>query len=304
MLKDIKNLIDKYLYPNQSSYATYLYYFKNKVQNQEFIPLYKQTYEIYEWIKTLNGDFDIVIGIARYGLFVSALVSEYFNKPMSTPEMFARGEIWKASHFDKKQDISKFKKVLLVDDSAGIGKQLLRAKQLIKSARPDMEIKIGVPYLMRVPYQPQIKQTPDITYRIGNFIFELDLVSDNFRIGTDLDGVICREPNTANDLGIEYKNAIPYRIPDKTLDFIATGRSETYRATTEKWLKDHKVKYKELIMKVMGENGVDVKVRAIRQYKPAYFIESSPAESKIINLKTNCRVLCLENMYFYGGINR
>ena len=116
----------------------------------------------------------------------------------------------------------------------------------------------------------------------------------------------------AEDLPIEIKEsekakfmakAKPNRIPIFEIEAIITGREEKYRAITEKWLKQNNVKYKHLIMAKKGEDGITTKVNAIKRLKPSVFWESDDFQAKMIFLKTGCRVLCLGNLYLYGGNN-
>jgi len=77
----------------------------------------------------------------------------------------------------------------------------------------------------------------------------------------DLDGTLAwlngRSPFSYHQCDTDLLNESVFRILEKFWDthkiFIITGRSSTCRPETEKWLKQHGVKYEKLYMKPAGQ---------------------------------------------------
>lgn len=126
----------------------------------------------------------------------------------------------------------------------------------------------------------------------------------NIKVATDLDGVLCENPDMKRVRDFKYYGAFlatakPRDIPDFTLQAIITGRSCRYRTETEKWLKKNNVAYKKLIMIPKGsicpEEIARFKARAYLTSAADVFFESSPIEAEIISHLTEKTVVCVED---------
>lgn len=243
-----------------------------------------------EWAANLPKDFDAIVAIPRTGLMTGAIVANQLSLPLSVPEKFP--ECWGVNR------IPEDARVLIVDDSSDTGDTIQKVKISLSNKFPAMTFKTGVPVG---------KKSGRIDF-IGNvfekYVIETDIMSypDTIHVGCDIDGVLCVEPPDGIDekkLSHYYQNARPYKIPRMKLHFIASGRTEVHREVTEAWLKKYNIHYGNLILR-NEKSIINTKCDAIMKFSPHLFYESNSVESKMIHLKTGCRVLCFDEMVLYG----
>lgn len=282
-----------FLFKNYDKYLTYRYYFKNHII-YEFVPFFDFLLVNAEWAKSLPHDVDCIVGIPRLGLITGAIVSISLGKPLTTVERLIQ-------HKDLNDKVISFKKILLVDDSISTGKTIKKSREEIKNNFPQVEVILAAPYVST--------KATEITkhWRVvgDEMFFESDLTEHpRDDIGCDIDGVLCEEitPDVKN-LDDFYKTAKTLFIPKYKLKFIASGRFEQYRKVTEEWLKKNGIEYENLILRNKEKSAIEVKVNAIRKFKPFLFYESLIIESEQIYMRTGCRILCFENKFLYGGKN-
>jgi hypothetical protein len=109
-------------------------------------------------------------------------------------------------------------------------------------------------------------------------------------IGLDLDGVVCKDPPD----GMEPLHP-PLNYPCRA---IITARPEKWREGTKHWLRDHGVKYHELIMwpgdEIPGpDEAAAWKARQCLRDDIEFYIESCPVISQKMR-EHHVRVLCIE----------
>lgn len=110
-----------------------LFFFLKKHRNivikkYKYYSLKDLTDDSFKFVEKIPNDFDIIIGLPRAGLIVSTIIATEFGRPLSTPDDFIQGIMWK-SRSVKKPSI---KKVLLVDEIMSSGRNMREAIQKIK----------------------------------------------------------------------------------------------------------------------------------------------------------------------------
>lgn len=303
ILRKIKHAADNLFFPHQDRFSTYLYYLPTLLfANRRFMSTPEFIFITTTWIKTLPRKFDIVIGIPRKGMILAYIAGIELGIPVATIDTFKNRSFQIPTKLKQKKQ---YQNILLIDDCVGVGVQMKKAKEELLKINPKLKISTAAPFVTS-------DQAKNITYyytinKGGALATELDLTRAPMTVTplcVDLDGVLCEDSSRTEreeDKAQFWITAKPNKIPSYMIDAIVTGRPEKYRDLTERWLKRNRVKYKNLIMAQNGDDGIKTKVRAIRKIKPGIFWESSPYQSRIIFLKTGCRVLCLENSYLYGG---
>jgi uncharacterized HAD superfamily protein len=200
-----------------------------------------------------------------------------------------------------------------VDDSVYEGKAFTKAEIEIRKVYPEAEIIKLCLYL-----------NPESDYHVDMHVkkieiprmFEWNLFNSaklNTTI-TDMDGVLCTDPEVFDDDGIAYqealKNAKPLHLPGRPVHAICTNRLERWREITEEWLKRHGVKYGVLHMTQFPTADERRKNSSPARYKGAiykkdagakFFIESSKVQSAGIARVSGKMVICLEEKKIYAA---
>lgn len=250
---------------------------------------------------------DLIVGIPRSGMLPANLLALYLNKPFTDLDSFIEGRVYSCGERGKEIESQTKKNILVIDDSYGAGNAYKKVQKKLSylEKKDSYEIKYGVIYttslgLKVLDYWCEIiDQTR---------VFQWNLFHHSYIIGSscfDIDGVLCPNPPIDDD-GPLYKeyimNAPSLYIPSVTIDTLVSCRLEKYRAITEKWLHDHNVKYRKLIMLNLpnkeerlkwGKHG-EYKAQIYRNTTNIMFVESSLAEAKIIKEKTGKDVFCTE----------
>jgi len=265
--------------------------------------------DIKHWISELPYDLDIIVGIPRSGLLVANLLALYLNLPMTDVEGLCENRILSAGPRlgnNKIPDLSKSKKVLVVDDSVCSGAQMRKIKSKLKNLEHLHRIYYGAVYVT-----PQGCDYVDFWYEIVDTprVFEWNVMHHDILTNScvDIDGVLCRDPTPQeNDDGDNYRKFLatvkPLIIPTKTIGWLVTCRLEKYRELTEEWLKKYGITYKHLIMMNLPDketrlalgNHAKFKAEVYRSTKAQLFIESSKEQAYEIARLTGKPVLCTE----------
>jgi hypothetical protein len=212
------------------------------------------------------------------------------GKPLSTPDL---DKIWVSGNrgIPIKRDEKKFEHILLFDDSITSGDTFQKALRTLRGNLPE-HTKITTAALIA---SEDTKNKVDMFYVVvpRPRLFEWNILHSkkNRIIAVDLDGVICEEPPISLKLDESkykewLKKAKPYLIPSFEIDYIISNRLEKFRETTEEWLRKHKVKYRQLILRdflpLPGEGKADFKIKKLLEIKPDFFWESSSQEAQQI----------------------
>jgi uncharacterized HAD superfamily protein/hypoxanthine phosphoribosyltransferase len=258
-------------------------------------------------LSILPRDFDLIVGIPRSGMLPANLLALYLNKPYTDLNSFLNGHIYKAGARGQFFDIKEFKKVLVVDDSVASGAAIDKCRESLKDLVADFSFSYCAIYVIPgkekvVDYYFEVVPLP--RYFQWNILNHTSLEKACF----DIDGVLCVDPTEEqNDDGEKYidfiLNAPPLFIPGSKIGTIVTSRLEKYRKETEKWLKDNKVKYNNLVMLDLPNKEARMKANSHAEHKAntynsgsyVLFIESDLSQATEINRITKKPVLCTQN---------
>ncbi|MDE3213025.1 MAG: phosphoribosyl transferase [Bacteroidota bacterium] len=257
-------------------------------------------------LSIMPRDIDLIVGVPRSGMLPANLLALYLNKPYTDLQSFLNGHIYKAGERGQFFDIKGFKKILVVDDSVASGGALAKVKESLKTKEADFSIEYCAVYVVpgkerTVDYYFEVVPLP--RYFQWNVLNHTSLEKACF----DIDGVLCVDPTPdQNDDGEKYRefllNATPLFIPGSKIGTIVTSRLEKYRRETETWLRDHKVRYNNLVMLDLpnmearqraGNHGTH-KATVYNSGPYVLFVESEPAQAAEINRITGKPVLCTE----------
>lgn len=264
-----------------------------------------------EWVKTFPEQYDLIVGIPRSGMMVATIIALKTGRALTTPELFSKGEFWYSSHVKDKLAWDEVKNVLLVDDSVDTGKSMSSAVDVIESAGHSARVTkaaliVHKKSLSNVGLYHKVVSNPrafewNILHR------KLASYWGHGMLAVDMDGVLCSDcPPGVDDDEERYvkwiNSANPYLIPVFEIDFIVTNRLEKYRDVTERWLRDHNVKYRELHMWNIGDKSdrkgefAQHKIEKLLQLKPDMYWESNWSQSRAIWAETKIPTLCIDEM--------
>ena len=255
----------------------------------------------------IPSSVDLIVAIPRSGLLLGNIIALYLNKPITTVEMFLRGEIIEHGTTRYIENNGEFKHLLIVDDTSNTGNSILTAKHKL------LDINASKTYLCAY-VNNRSKRFVDIFFEVIEHprIFQWNIMHSWFNKKSvyDLDGVLCENPKVDDDGPLyvkEIENAKPKFIPYETIDIICSCRLEKYREITEKWLRDNKVKYNSLCLMDYatkaerlrdGKHG-EYKGKVFRDSKCDTFFESDFNQAKTIkSMNPNKNVFCVDNMTF------
>jgi uncharacterized HAD superfamily protein/hypoxanthine phosphoribosyltransferase len=204
----------------------------------------------------IRGSFDIVIGIPRSGLVPAAMIALLHNKPLADLDGFIQGQMIGRGHTRSlanwSEDPGTYRRALVVDDSVNKGTTFDRARGRLE----ELDFELSTTFLAAYAHE-RSSQLVDICLEIcpKPRIFEWNMLHAWLveRACFDLDGVLCRDPSSAeNDDGAGYRefvqNVPPLAIPTRKIRRIVTSRLERYRPETERWLAKNDVAFDHLHM--------------------------------------------------------
>ena len=261
--------------------------------------------DIFDWCDKLASDFDTVVAIPRSGMLIGSIISTYFGKPLSTPDMIIEGKQWISSESSLHEiNLNFYGTILLVDDSLSSGKQMEKYAQLIQKYLPNKKIITAVLYKSKdssYKLDRFYKEVPGKT--LNHYDFSLMHQKLNLNLACDLDGILCKD-YAGQNYDDFLRNAIPHRIPIFQIDTIITARSEKHRKITEDWLKKYNVRYKNLYMLHENDNSdiervIKFKVKILLKERPDLYWESNDYLAKECFERTGIKTLCLENGHLY-----
>lgn len=262
---------------------------------------------ILQRLHVIPRDFDLIVGVPRSGMLPANLLALYLNRPYTDIHSFINGHVYKAGARGQFFDIKQYKKILVVDDSVASGSALNEVKENLKELEKQFEIKYCAVYV--IPGKEKVvdyyfETVPLPRYFQWNILNHTTLEKACF----DIDGVLCVDPTPEqNDDGPRYRdfilNAAPLFIPGSKIGTIVTSRLEKYRTETETWLKNHHIKYNDLIMLDLPDMAARQKANSHGTHKAtAYmskpyvlFVESEYAQAVEINRLSKKPVLCTAN---------
>ena len=259
--------------------------------------------------------FDLVVGIPRSGMVPAYIIGLYLNLGVTSLDGLLANEALKRGSTRKArvelETVQDAQKILLVDDSICSGESLKETLAKIPAALRDRITTLAV-----YSSQPQrsdvdifFEHIPEPRAFEWN-IFHRALLS---RACVDIDGVLCRDPLTAeNDDGERYieflLNAEPLILPSYKIHSLVTSRLEKYRAHTEEWLANHGVEYDKLIMLDLPSSAERQRLGSHAEHKAKhylasgldFFIESDERQAREIARITKKPVYCVGSTQVYS----
>ena len=266
--------------------------------------------DVVEWLHHLPGDLELIVGIPRSGLLAASLLALHLNLPMTDVEGLIEGRVLQPGPRYTGTVVGLLgepRRVLVVDDSILLGRQLESVKKRIHAASLPHTIRYAALYPApgsekKVDFFFEIIETPRC--------FEWNVMHHPWVLSKtcmDIDGVLCRDPSSAeNDDGPEYrqflKRADRLYLPTAPIRWLVTARLEKYRSLTEEWLTTNGVEYSELVMMDYPDMAArraanaygSFKAEIYRRTGAILFVESSPALAAEIAHYSGKSVFCLE----------
>ena len=265
---------------------------------------YRTVADLAECIRTrlpekVPRDIDLVVGIPPCGTIPANLIALRLNRRV----VDVAGYVAEGA---RKITKSSPRHLLLVDDSVTTGLRCDGAKKTLRAAVEKSGDHLTTLAVYGVPGS---SGGCDITLEAVQLprLFEWSymhhaILSDSCLC---IDGVLCAEPDAIQTTeGAHYrkflKNAPPLILPSVEIGTIVTCRFEKYRTLTENWLKEHGIRYRQLIMmetptnltKPSASRLAQFKVEAFNRTAGRLFIEGDPVQAKAIARTTRLPVLC------------
>jgi len=272
--------------------------------------------DIEEWATVLPR-FDAYAGVPRGGTFIASYLACRLSAPLVSLDHLYTHDVMEnhnlSVHIDP-MNVTKFKpfpghaRILVVDDNVSVNtRTFTRIRNMLGGFnRSKMTICTATMYRSN-PHTPVDYYFKDVS---PPPIFEFDWFRRHYvqHAGIDFDGVLCPDygppeqehpdPGYLNHL----QNAKCRIAPGFTVKAIVTARLSRHRSETEKWLNDHGIRYKELIMydsdsaQKRRERGDWWRHKADFLARPDvwFFAESNRHEAKAIWERTGKPVICTD----------
>ena len=265
-------------------------------------------------ISKLPSDIDLIVGIPRSGMIPAYIIGLFLNKNICSLPEFMAGIT--PSKGERTVAATSSGNILIVDDSVFSGNALEKTKNILKTLADYDKYNFRycavfatdrsqylVDYYFELAEDPRLFQWNYLNHSLASSCCY------------DFDGVLCVDPtDEENDDGEKYINFIlnakPLFIPQQEIHSIITSRLEKYRPQTEKWLRDHQIKYKNLYMLDLPSAAerrrldchADFKAKIYSKLKDTIcFIESDPVQAqKIADLSGKQCICCSTDEYFPG----
>lgn len=249
-------------------------------------------------------DIDLVVGVPRSGMLPATMIALALNKRLTDINSFVEGRVFDAGYRGSLQQWGEIHKVLVVDDSVNSGMAMTKAKDLLSEVSADYDIT----YLAVIASSAGIPFV-DLYFELvdDERVFEWNLFHHGLmgEACLDIDGVLNVDPEIDDDgpIYLDFlKNAKPLHLPTVEVNTLISCRLEKYRKETERWLHEHNVRYKNLVMLDFPDKQTRVRWGRHGDYKADFyanspcrlFVESSLRQAQIIADKTSKPVICLE----------
>lgn len=243
----------------------------------------------------LGEAVDAVVGVARSGLMPAAVIATLRHLPLYSWAKGAR-DVVPLGGGRREPARGTPSTVAVIDDTAMGGATIQEAKKAVSAAWPTARITTAVVYTA-----PAARTAADHVHALypGRHYLEWNLYNSGWgeELATDFDGVLCHDLESGGPIGAPLY--LPRREP---VALIVTGRHERDRAETEGWLTRHGVRCEKLVMRTWEpetETEAEYPERCALWKATHYaasdctlFVESDPAQAKMINEATGRPVLC------------
>lgn len=264
----------------------------------------------------LPRDIDLVVGVPRSGILAANLFCLVTNIPMTDLDSFIDGRVYTSGISTKRRraldrDVSKMRRILVLDDSIRSGKAMRTARDRIEAAGLADNIMLGAVFGTD-PEHPEtdfiFEVVPDPRVFQWNLMHHVVLGKSC----VDIDGVLCVDPTREeNDDGPLYRKflaeAVPLHVPTRRIGTLVTSRLEKYRGLTEDWLAGQGIEYDKLVMldlpskeerQRLGVHG-SFKGEVYGKSDARFFIESEPAQAEVIARVSGKPAFCIETQQVF-----
>ncbi len=241
-------------------------------------------------MQRLPANTAAIAGIPRSGMLPAAFIAERLHLPLyeATP-----AGIRPMHHGERYRDNDAPGPMVVIDDTIASGYSL---SKIIPTLGPThlLAVLFASPQCAtRVHLFAELLPMPHyLEWNLFNSIYTAD-------IGTDIDGILCPDPDPPYD-DCKYEkflqNAPILQRPVRdVIPLIATGRRRRYRQHTEAWLAQRGIRYERLVFPTTDEehdNPGLMKARAYAESRATIFVESDEQQAKLIADITGKRVIC------------
>lgn len=271
-------------------------------------------------------DIDLVIAVPRSGTIAASIICEYLNCPLSDIDSFCAGLPpsggGRLRYF--KEHNNEKKKALIVDDTVYNG----TSKKKVKEKLEQFKDKDKYEFIYLVAYLEGNKGANDVDIYLEDIrwmgsnvnepvLYEWNIFHHNeftmLRTIFDIDGVFNVDPpDERNEKEyIEFiKNAPPLFVPTCPIGTILTYRLSKNKEITINWLKEHNIRYNNLIMfnaqtwEERNNSGITPELLKGNYYKndtnSILFIESNDFQARRIHNISKKPVYCVDTNTFYN----
>jgi hypoxanthine phosphoribosyltransferase len=247
---------------------------------------------------------DLIVGVARSGLFPAGVVAYHLHRPLWSVSTSAG--LVDVGHGVRLEGMRpEVKRIALIDDTAARGVAMGEAAAIVAKRWPAAELVRAVVYA-----HPHGAPAVDLAVRIypGLHYLAWNWCNAGHGVGCayDFDGILCLDPPAGLDeSGPAYDAALAAAVPlflprRAAIPLIVTARPERSRALTLDWLDRHGVKVDELMMRGWEWGPGEWCDTRVGEWKAevfgrsglTMFAESTPAQAEIIALASGKPVLC------------
>lgn len=192
-----------------------------------------------DWAAYLPRDIELIVGIPRSGMLVANLLALHLHLPVTDVRGFCEGRVMASGRrHARRLDLSRKRKVLVVDDSISSGNALATAKTRIEAAELPHDICYGAaiasPEAVRAG---KIKLFCEVIPMPRIFEWNIMHAPSLSRVCIQLEGVLHQGGGKAASISPSYK-----------VGWIVSDRPDEERRETERWLCDQGIEYDQLVM--------------------------------------------------------
>lgn len=258
-----------------------------------------------DWANSLGDDYDVIIGIPRCGLLLASLIALRLGKPLATPDLFVKGEVWNHGNV-KRFKKGTIRKALVMDDSIHTGKSMKKTIKLLNAYDKNLKIikaaliitnaskKLINSYYKTISL-PRLFEWEILQTKTGKTAIELNGVIHN-----KLKGDFTSSPNLYCQL---LKKVKPSFIPPFEVDVLFGYGTKNDQDQIENWLKTHNVRYKKLFLydpsSEPESNYTYYKISKILNEGVSFFYETNFFEARRLHRITKIPVICFEKRYLF-----
>lgn len=255
----------------------------------EFVSHQRRLSDVLAFMSRVPDDVTAVAGVPRSGMFAASILAEQLHLALYALNRRGLRRLSSGFRHRTREDNGR---ILILDDTVASGASL---KSLPAIKRDHL---LGAVYV-----SPERAGMVDLFHRriaIPHYL-EWNLFNSIYtpELGTDIDGILCRDPDPPwNDCKYEkfLQNAPILQRPVRdVLPLIATGRRRRYRQHTEQWLASRGIRYERLVFPATDEEHANpgvLKARAYIENRATIFVESEPEQAKLIAEISGKRVIC------------